>query len=128
MSASEFSGIPWSFTGHRYDVVLNNLLVEKLRSARFGRFIARRMLEMRSPIVITLCDLGRISWRRSNVTVRPPSLLPEERDVWRESHESGLTTEATLSAEDGLQHVRCWAIHEPGWKREILRSEIADCY
>ena len=41
MAASAVSGIPWSFTAHRYDVVLNNLLAEKLRSARFGRFIAR---------------------------------------------------------------------------------------
>jgi glycosyltransferase involved in cell wall biosynthesis len=46
MAASTVSGIPWSFTAHRYDVVANNLLDEKLRSARFGRFIARHMLEM----------------------------------------------------------------------------------
>jgi colanic acid/amylovoran biosynthesis glycosyltransferase len=51
MAASAFSGIPWSFTGHRYDVVLNNLLADKLRSARFGRFIARRMLEHARPLV-----------------------------------------------------------------------------
>src|SRR5262249_49986712 len=46
MAASRVSGIPWSFTAHRYDVVANNLLDEKLKSARFGRFIARHMLEM----------------------------------------------------------------------------------
>jgi colanic acid/amylovoran biosynthesis glycosyltransferase len=51
MAASAFSGIPWSFTGHRYDVVLNNLLGEKLRSARFGRFIARRMLDHVRPLI-----------------------------------------------------------------------------
>ncbi|MBA2458059.1 MAG: glycosyltransferase family 4 protein, partial [Gemmatimonadales bacterium] len=50
-AASEASGIPWSFTAHRYDVVLNNLLAEKLRSARFGRFIAREMLELARPLV-----------------------------------------------------------------------------
>src|SRR3954447_22139940 len=44
MVASTHAGIPWSFTAHRYDVVLNNLLAEKLRSARFGRFIAGEML------------------------------------------------------------------------------------
>jgi len=43
MAASAVSDIPWSFTAHRYDVVLNNLLDDKLRSARFGRFIAREM-------------------------------------------------------------------------------------
>ncbi|HET7425440.1 MAG TPA: glycosyltransferase family 4 protein [Gemmatimonadales bacterium] len=51
MSASALSGIPWSFTAHRYDVLLNNLLTEKLRSARFGRFIAREMLETARPML-----------------------------------------------------------------------------
>lgn len=44
MGASAMSGIPWSFTAHRYDIILNNLLDQKLRSARFGRFIADYML------------------------------------------------------------------------------------
>ncbi|MBA3521151.1 MAG: glycosyltransferase family 4 protein [Gemmatimonadales bacterium] len=51
MGASDASGIPWSFTAHRYDVVLINLLAEKLRSARFGRFIAREMLDRARPLV-----------------------------------------------------------------------------
>jgi colanic acid/amylovoran biosynthesis glycosyltransferase len=51
MGASAMSGIPWSFTAHRYDVLLNNLLTEKLRSARFGRFIAREMLAVARPLV-----------------------------------------------------------------------------
>jgi colanic acid/amylovoran biosynthesis glycosyltransferase len=46
MGASAVSGIPWSFTAHRYDVLLNNLLDLKLRRARFGRFIARYMLDI----------------------------------------------------------------------------------
>jgi colanic acid/amylovoran biosynthesis glycosyltransferase len=51
MGASDVSGIPWSFTAHRYDVVLNNLLAEKLRSARFGRFIAHETLALARPLV-----------------------------------------------------------------------------
>jgi colanic acid/amylovoran biosynthesis glycosyltransferase len=51
MGASTMSGIPWSFTAHRYDVFLNNLLTDKLRSARFGRFIAREMLAVARPLV-----------------------------------------------------------------------------
>lgn len=51
MAASEVSGIPWSFTAHRYDVVLNNLLDDKLRSARFGRFIAREMAAIAGSLV-----------------------------------------------------------------------------
>ena len=87
--------------------------------------IARRMLEMRPPVVITLCDLGRIVWRRSNATTRPPSLLAEERAAWTAAHRTGQTSVKRLDAETGLEQVCCWPIHEPGWKREILRSEIA---
>jgi hypothetical protein len=88
--------------------------------------IARRMLEMRPPIVISVCDLGRVHWRRSNVSTRPPCMLPEEKAVWQEVHDTGLPAEAILDAESGLELVRCWPIHEPGWKREILRSEVAE--
>lgn len=51
MSASRATGIPWSFTAHRYDVILNNLLTEKLRSARFGRFIADEMFAIARGLV-----------------------------------------------------------------------------
>ena len=51
MGASAVSGIPWSFTAHRYDIFLNNLLTQKLRSARFGRFIAQDMLAEARPLV-----------------------------------------------------------------------------
>jgi hypothetical protein len=88
--------------------------------------IARRMLDMRPPIVITICDLGRVHWRRSNATARPPSVLPEERDIWQVSHRASVPASDMLDGETGLERVRCWPIHEPDWKREILRSEIAE--
>ena len=89
--------------------------------------IARRMLEMRPAIVITLCDLGSVRWRRSNAATRPPRMLPEELAVWRESHERGEPASATLDpSTTGLESVRCWPIHEVAWKREILRSAIAE--
>jgi IrrE N-terminal-like domain len=88
--------------------------------------IARRMLDMRQPIVITVCDLGRVHWRRSNVSARPPGMLPQERAVWQEAHETGLTAWERLDAESGLESVCCWPVHEEGWKREILRSEVAE--
>lgn len=88
--------------------------------------IARRMLEMRPPIVITVCDQGRVQWRRSNVTARPPELTRAEREVWHEVHESGMPAFESSDAETGLECVRCWPIHEPGWKREIIRSAVAE--
>lgn len=90
--------------------------------------IARRLLEMAPPIVVTLCDLGKIRWRRTNAGGRPPELLPEEARVWRESHETGQVVSANLDpGTTGLEKVTAWPIHEPDWKREILRSAIADC-
>lgn len=46
MIASEVSGIPWSFTAHRWDIVENNLLAEKCRRAAFVRFISKSGLEL----------------------------------------------------------------------------------
>lgn len=89
--------------------------------------IARRMLDMRAPVVLTVCDHGRVTWRCSNVSTRAPGMLTAELAAWRESHATGLPCgEALEAAATGLQSVRCWPIHEPEWKREILRSEIAE--
>ena len=42
MLASRVSGIPWSFTAHRGDIVSRNLLAAKCREASFVRFISRQ--------------------------------------------------------------------------------------
>jgi len=92
MGASAASGIPWSFTAHRYDIVLNNLLAEKLRSARFGRFIARETLALARPLVppaalarATVLHMGvllppaptrEMPLRATPVVLCPASLLP----------------------------------------------------
>jgi Zn-dependent peptidase ImmA (M78 family) len=89
--------------------------------------IARRMLEMSPPIVVTLCDQGQVRWRRSNAGSRPPQLLPDELAVWRDAHASGEMSEATPDpATTGLEKIQAWPIHEPNWKREIIRSAIAE--
>ena len=73
--------------------------------------IARRMLEMSAPIVITLCDRGSVRWRRSNLASRPPRLLPAETKVWREAHESGERASAILDpSTTGLESVHAWPI------------------
>lgn len=46
MIASKISGVPWSFTAHRWDIADNNLLQEKLNSALFCRFISNSGIEM----------------------------------------------------------------------------------
>ncbi len=46
MVASAVSGIPWSLTAHRWDVVENNLLKQKARRACFFRCISEKTCEM----------------------------------------------------------------------------------
>lgn len=44
--AAEVAELPWSFTAHRWDIVENNLLQQKLAKASFARFISRSGLSM----------------------------------------------------------------------------------
>ncbi len=50
MIAGETSGVPWSFTAHRWDIETPNAFRAKLESARFIRFIAQDGLELARPI------------------------------------------------------------------------------
>lgn len=98
MGASTLSGIPWSFTAHRYDVVLNNLLTEKLQSARFGRFIAREMLDLARPLVtpdafnsailihmgvaLPPAPVGELPSRTTPVVLCPGQLIPRKGHLY----------------------------------------------
>jgi glycosyltransferase involved in cell wall biosynthesis len=52
MLASSLSRVPWSLTLHRWDIVENNLLAAKVRTASFARFICRDGLRMARAIGI----------------------------------------------------------------------------
>ena len=87
--------------------------------------IARRMLEMPPAVVVTLADQGRPVWRRSNRSFRPPPLTPAERDAWTAAHDGGHPVQCDpRELPDGVDDVRVWPIHEPGWRREIIRTEL----
>ncbi|MGD9685436.1 MAG: glycosyltransferase family 4 protein [Desulfobacter sp.] len=45
------SGIPWSLTAHRWDIVENNLLARKFQEASFIRFISINGLELAQKII-----------------------------------------------------------------------------
>ena len=89
--------------------------------------IARRMLEMRPLVIVSLFDQGELRWRIGNSNLRPSSLVSAERDTWQTTFESGrsATYEGDLSGQ-GIADIRCWPVHEPGWRREILRTELAE--
>jgi len=46
MALHRLSGVPWSFTAHRWDIVDNNLLSRKMASASFVRLISRSGLAL----------------------------------------------------------------------------------
>jgi hypothetical protein len=89
--------------------------------------VARRMLDMPVSVVMTVFDQGSVAWRRSNFGPIT-SLSTCEHDAWRECHHWSQTTNSADS-ELGVT-VRCWPVHEPDWRREIMRTEVAidDCW
>jgi Zn-dependent peptidase ImmA (M78 family) len=89
--------------------------------------IARRMLEMPPPIIVTLFDHGKRQWRRSNRHSRTPPMTPPEHDAWKVAHERGEAARCEpAELPEGIEDVRAWPIHEPDWKREIVRTALAD--
>jgi hypothetical protein len=82
--------------------------------------IARRMLDFAEGVIITIFDHGRRTFRRGNLPFRLPPLGELEQKAWRTAHyESAACVEA-----DFVRRVQAWPIHEPDWKREILRTEL----
>jgi Zn-dependent peptidase ImmA (M78 family) len=81
--------------------------------------IARRMLDMEEPVVISIFDQGTVTWRRANRFGRVPPLAEAETLSWQIAHRESRDHQ---HYSDRLR-VRAWAVHEPGWRREILRTE-----
>ena len=83
--------------------------------------IARRMLECPPPVIVTIFDHRRVSFRRSNLPGRVPPPSPAEMACWRVVHDS-----APRQIDDGPRTIQGWPVHEPTWKREILRTEVEE--
>lgn len=95
--------------------------------------IARRVLEcVRRPLVVTLTDQGRVSWRRWNLSGPAPLCLGLEAECQQHAHESGHPAwgdgrdEPHTVGGPPIERVRSWPIHEPGWRREITFTELYD--
>ncbi len=86
--------------------------------------IAWRLLDLPCPTVITIFDQGQITARRSNAGFQPPRLETLEKNCWQDVHKY---RQQQTRQRSGLI-VQCWPVHEPGWKREILRTTVLDEY
>jgi hypothetical protein len=89
--------------------------------------IARRMLDLPPAVIVTIADHGKITWRRGNSAARTPPMTPPERDAWRAAHELGQPARCEArELPPGVEDVRAWPVHEPEWRREIVRTALAD--
>ncbi len=84
--------------------------------------IARRMLDFDWPIIITVFDQQRVTWRQWTRGDRPPRLTPAEMRCWRQAYDTG----KPHRVQETSYTIRAWPVHEPDWRREILRTELPD--
>lgn len=98
-----------------------DLLKLKARySTASHELIARRMLECRPLVVVSIFDHGRLKFRRGNLPGRAPPPLRAEMECCRRVHLCGRPSRRRK----GPCTIQGWPIHEEGWKREILRMEV----
>lgn len=98
------------------------LALKKIYRTASHELITCRLLDGPRQSIITIFDNGRITRRLANRPGRPPGLQRVERDCRAEIHRHGRPVELR---EQGLT-VQGWPVHEPDWKREILRTTTAD--
>jgi colanic acid/amylovoran biosynthesis glycosyltransferase len=80
MIAGEVSGVPWSFTAHRWDIVQPNALPAKLESARFARFISQDGFDNARSVAGPLVDTKGVVIRMGvslDAAAVEPTPLPE---------------------------------------------------
>jgi predicted transcriptional regulator len=82
--------------------------------------IAWRLLDLPHPCIITVVDNGHVHRRRSNAWPTRKELRPPEEECQRYvNHYS----RPRVVVRDGWT-VHGWPVHQPDWKREILRSVV----
>lgn len=107
----------------QHDAVACNwdlLALKQIYFTASHELIARRMLECRPAVIITIFDQGRITFRRSNIQGRVPPPSADEMTGWKHANDKNEPYETIAP----LCTIRAWPIHEPDWKREILRTEL----
>jgi len=105
------------FSRDAADLDWDLLELKRIYSTASHELLARRMLDFDVPVVVTIFDHARQTFRRGNRGMAP-RLSPAEQDLQRLVHKQG---EPRREA-DGALTIQGWPIHEPRWKREILRT------
>lgn len=100
----------------------NLVALKRIYATASHELIARRMLECRPPVIISIFDQRKISFRRSNLPGRIPLPSVVEMACWQDTHEQGRFQQF----QEGPCLIQGWPIHENEWKREIVRVEVDD--
>jgi len=112
------------FTADAMDCGWDLLELKSRYATASHELIARRMLECRPPVIISIFDHRELYFRRSNLPGRVPSPSSVEMQCWRTVH----AAHRPERAYDGPRAIQGWPVHEEGWKREILRTEVEEVF
>ena len=83
--------------------------------------IARRMLDFSPPVIISVFDQDRLTWRKSNLPGRAPRLARHEITCRKGANQSG-----GACFDRGPPKVSAWPIHEDERQREIVRTDLSE--
>lgn len=82
------------------------------------------LLRLETLTMTSVFDHGRLTRRRTNGQLPAPDLLSVEREAQALAHTTGRPVRLRAK---GVS-VQAWPVHEPGWKRELLRTTpLHDC-
>ena len=136
--ASRISGIPWSLTAHRWDIVENNLLTLKAGAASFVRFISQDGLKLAKVAGVTANAKTRVvpmgvriperrDWRPAgDRVVLCPARLEEVKghrfliEAWRLLLDRGVSAKLWLAGDGTLQARIQTQIRELGLQDSVL--------
>ena len=84
--------------------------------------IAKRLLDLPEPCIITIVDNNAIHFRRGAGIRAPKKLAAPEAECQRNVHHH---SRPQLVQAEGWT-VQGWPVHQPDWKREVLRSVVEE--
>lgn len=96
--------------------------LKDIYSTASHELILMNLLKLPELTLVSVFDQGKLTRRRGNGQLSPPALLPLERRIWREVHETGRPAEGR----GGGIRVQAWPVFEPGWRRELLRTTATE--
>lgn len=121
--ANEFANrlmLPTDWFAAAGDAAQWDLLLLKDRfSTASHELIARRMLAFAPASIVTVFDQDRVTFRRGFGGRSAPRCRPLETAAQQRAHVGADVAEH----QDEAIRVRAWPVHEPHWRREILRTE-----